>query len=44
LLIPEADFAVRLAGALIFLLILWLGVNPTPLLTVINRIAGFLAV
>jgi NADH-quinone oxidoreductase subunit N len=44
LMIPDADFAVRLAGALIFMLILWLGVNPAPLLTVINRIAAFLSV
>jgi NADH-quinone oxidoreductase subunit N len=41
--VPEADLAVRLAGALIFLLILWLGLFPTPLLTMINRIAALIA-
>jgi NADH-quinone oxidoreductase subunit N len=41
--VPEADLAVRLAAALIFLLILWLGLFPTPLLTVINRIAALIA-
>jgi len=42
--IPAADFAVRLAGAVIFLLILWLGVNPAPLLTAIHHIAAFFSV
>jgi NADH-quinone oxidoreductase subunit N len=43
LVIPEVDFAVRLASAVIFLAILWLGVNPTSLLAVIDRIHVFLS-
>ena len=41
LLIPPADFAVRLAGGTILILIVWLGVNPSPLLSVIEQISGF---
>jgi NADH-quinone oxidoreductase subunit N len=42
LLIPPADFAVRLAAGIIFILIVWLGVNPNPLLSVIEQISVFL--
>ncbi len=35
------DWASSLAGIIIFLLILWLGVFPTPLLTVIEQASGF---
>jgi NADH-quinone oxidoreductase subunit N len=38
--IPSADWASSLAGLLIFLLILWLGVFPTPLLSVIEHVSG----
>jgi len=44
LMIPDAGAAAGLAGALIFILLLWLGVKPTPLLTVISHITAFLAV
>jgi NADH:ubiquinone oxidoreductase subunit 2 (subunit N) len=39
--IPPADWASSLAGILIVLLILWLGVFPTPLLSVIEQVAAF---
>jgi NADH-quinone oxidoreductase subunit N len=39
--IPRADFAARLAGGTIFILIFWLGINPAPLLSVINQISKF---
>ncbi len=36
-----ADPASSLAGLLVSLIILWLGVFPTPLLSVIDRVSGF---
>lgn len=36
--IPQADLPVRFAGAAILILILWLGIMPSPLLTLIGRI------
>jgi NADH-quinone oxidoreductase subunit N len=39
--IPRADFAVRLAGGAIFILIFWLGIYPAPLLSAINHISRF---
>lgn len=38
--VPAADFSVRLAGALILVLILWLGLAPSPLLNLFSRIAA----
>jgi NADH-quinone oxidoreductase subunit N len=38
--IPPADAAVYLAGALIFALLLWSGLTPSPLLSFLSRIAG----
>jgi len=38
--ITPADLAVHLACALIFLLLFWLGVVPSPLLSVIDRVAA----
>jgi len=37
--VPGADFAVRLAGAAVLLVLLWLGVFPSPLLDLISRLA-----
>jgi NADH-quinone oxidoreductase subunit N len=42
LLIPRADFVVRLAGGVIFLLIFWLGIHPAPLLSAIKQISVLL--
>jgi NADH-quinone oxidoreductase subunit N len=43
LTIPRVDFGIGLAGATIFLTIMWLGINPAPLLAVIANISAFLA-
>jgi NADH-quinone oxidoreductase subunit N len=40
--IPQTDLPVRFAGAAILILILWLGIMPSPLLTLIGRIVGAL--
>jgi NADH-quinone oxidoreductase subunit N len=37
--IPRGDLAVRLAGGTIFLLVFWLGINPAPLLSIIEHIS-----
>jgi NADH-quinone oxidoreductase subunit N len=39
--ITPLDWASSVAGIIIFLLILWLGVFPTPLLSVIEQASGF---
>jgi len=38
--VPGADLAVRVAGALILLAILWLGIMPSPLFTLIARLVA----
>lgn len=38
--VPAADFSVRLAGAVILVLILWLGLAPSPLLNLFSRFAA----
>ena len=43
LLIPQLDVGVGLAGAAIVVAIVWLGINPSPLLAVITDISAFLA-
>lgn len=43
LMIPRLDFGVGLAGAVIFLAIVWLGTYPTPLLTLIADVSTFLS-
>jgi NADH-quinone oxidoreductase subunit N len=40
--IPGADPGIRVAGALILLAILWLGIMPSPLLTLIGRLVAAL--
>ena len=40
--VPAADFSVRLAGAVILVLILWLGLAPSPLLNLFSRFAAAL--
>jgi NADH-quinone oxidoreductase subunit N len=40
--VPRADFAVGLAAALVLVLLLWLGLAPSPLLTLISKIAAAL--
>jgi NADH-quinone oxidoreductase subunit N len=43
LLIPQLDVGVGLAGAAIVVAIVWLGINPSPLLAVITDISAFWA-
>jgi NADH:ubiquinone oxidoreductase subunit 2 (subunit N) len=38
--ILPADLAVHFAGAIIFLLLFWLGVFPSPLLSVIDQVSA----
>ena len=38
--IPPTDIAMYLAGALIFALLLWSGLIPGPLLSILSHIAG----
>ena len=40
--VPAADLAVRLAGAIILVLILWWGLAPAVLFNLIERIAAAL--
>jgi NADH-quinone oxidoreductase subunit N len=40
--VPGPDLSIRLAGAVIFLLIIWLGVAPSPLFAVIARVIASL--
>jgi NADH-quinone oxidoreductase subunit N len=40
--VPRADFAVGLAAALVLLLLLWLGIAPEPLLSLISHLAAAL--
>ena len=43
LMIPQLDVGVGLAGAAILVAIIWLGINPSPLLAVITDISAFWA-